>query len=60
MHAVLNMPLSDALLFTRGEEPRQVKKYSLERHERYRELPEALQWEGVPFPEDWEERYGVD
>lgn len=60
VHAVLNMPLSDALLFTRGEEPRQVKKYSLERHERYRELPEALQWEGVPFPEDWEERYGVD
>lgn len=60
VHTVLNMPLSDALLFTRGEEPRQVKKYSLERHERYRELPEALQWEGVPFPEDWEERYGVD
>lgn len=60
VHAVLNMPLSDALLFTRGEEPRQVKKYSLERHERYRELPEALQWEDVPFPEDWEERYGVD
>lgn len=62
IHGILNMPLSDAWLFTRGEEPRQVKKYSLERHEHYQELPEAAQWEeDLPFPVgDYQEYYDVD
>lgn len=38
---VLGMPLDDAWMFTRGAAPRQVTKYRLENHPRYRELPES-------------------
>ena len=38
---VLNMPLSRAFLFTRGQAPRQVEKYDLREHPRYGRLPEA-------------------
>lgn len=57
---ILNMPLSDAWLFTRGRKPEQVQKYRLEMHERYMDLPEAFTWDDVPFPDDLEERYGID
>ena len=36
---VLAMPLDGAWLFTRGTAPRQVRKFKLESHPRYRELP---------------------
>ena len=39
--AVLNMPLGDAYLFTRGRKPRQVRKFDLRAHPCYHELPEA-------------------
>lgn len=39
--AILNMPLEDAYLFTRGRKPQRVHKYDLRTHERYGELPEA-------------------
>ena len=32
---ILNMPLNDAWLFTRGQKPRQVRKYTPEDHPRY-------------------------
>ena len=38
---ILNMPLDSAWLFTRGTPPRQVRKFKLESHPRYRELPES-------------------
>lgn len=38
---ILNMPLDEAYLFTRGHEPRIVKKYDITEHTRYRELPES-------------------
>lgn len=38
---ILNMPLDEAYLFTRGREPRIVKKYDITEHTRYRELPES-------------------
>lgn len=38
---ILNMPLEEAYLFTRGSEPRKVEKYDLTEHTRYRELPES-------------------
>lgn len=37
---ILQMPLDSAWLFTRGAAPQQVKKYRLENHPRYQELPE--------------------
>lgn len=57
---ILNMPLSDAWLFTRGRKPERVKKYELETHERYKDLPEALARDDVPFPDGCQERYGMD
>lgn len=38
---ILNMPLDNAWLFTRGAAPRQVTKYRLENHPCYREPPES-------------------
>lgn len=38
---ILHMPLGDAWLFTRGAAPRPVRKFRLENHPRYRELPES-------------------
>lgn len=38
---ILNMPLDEAHLFTRGREPRIVEKYDITEHTRYRELPES-------------------
>ena len=38
---ILNMPLEQAYLFTRGQKPRLVVKYDLHTHEAYGELPEA-------------------
>lgn len=35
---ILNMPLADAWLFTRGAEPEQVKKYNLKNHKKYDKL----------------------
>lgn len=45
--AILRMPLDDVWLFTRGQKPRQVRKYKLEEHPLYPELPEAG---GIPAP----------
>ena len=38
---ILNMPLKEAYLFTRGREPRIVEKYDITQHTKYRELPES-------------------
>ena len=42
-HAILNLPLGSAYLFTRGQPAKEVKKYDLRSHTRYRFLPEAAQ-----------------
>jgi len=39
--SILNMPLGEAYLFTRGKPPEKVKKFDLQCHARYCELPEA-------------------
>ena len=39
--SVLNLPLGEAYLFTRGQPPRKVRKFDITSHERYHELPEA-------------------
>lgn len=41
--SILNMPLGEAYLFTRGKAPQKVQKYDIRRHERYGELPEAAE-----------------
>ena len=41
--AVLNTPLSEAWLLTRGEAARKVRKYDLKQHSLYDRLPEAAQ-----------------
>lgn len=41
IHGILDMPLQDAWLFTRGQGPREVRKFDLREHPYYRELPEA-------------------
>lgn len=41
MNNILNMPLGEAYLFTRGSKPKKVEKYDIRYHERYAELPEA-------------------
>jgi len=46
--SILNMPLGEAYLFTRGSAPRKVRKFDLRRHQRYAELPEAA---GAGLPE---------
>ena len=38
VNTVLNMPLDDAWLFTRGEAPRQVQKYNLKEHPLYHQM----------------------
>lgn len=43
--AVLNTPLNDAWLLTRGQKAQQVEKYDLKRHRLYERLPEASQRE---------------
>ena len=41
--AILNTPLADAWLLTRGRKAEQVTKYGLEPHRPYKRLPEAAQ-----------------
>lgn len=41
VNTILQMPLSDAWLFVRGQQPQQVRKYDLTAHPLYHELPEA-------------------
>ena len=38
---ILNMPLTDAWLFTRGQRPQKIEKFDLRSHEKYHLLPEA-------------------
>ena len=38
---ILNLPLGEAFLFTRGCPPKKVRKYNITTHELYGELPEA-------------------
>lgn len=38
---ILNMPLNEAYLFTRGSLPKKVQKYDIKFHEKYCQLPEA-------------------
>ena len=38
---ILNMPLDQAYLFTRGQKARMVTKYDIRTHAAYHELPEA-------------------
>ncbi|MBP3674131.1 MAG: type IV secretory system conjugative DNA transfer family protein [Oscillospiraceae bacterium] len=38
---ILNMPLSDAYLFTRGSAPQKVKRFDIRTHPNYKLLPEA-------------------
>ena len=40
-YTILNMPLSDAYLFTRGRMPQKVKRYDIRSHPSYGLLPEA-------------------
>ena len=39
--SILNLPLGEAYLFTRGSLPRKVRKFDVRTHQRYHELPEA-------------------
>jgi type IV secretion system protein VirD4 len=41
MDTILNLPLEEAWLFTRGRTPQKVRKFDITTHARYRELPEA-------------------
>ena len=50
--SILNMPLDEAYLFTRGSRPQKVHKYDLRRHACYQELPEADWNAGPPQPEE--------
>lgn len=45
--AVLNTPLSEAWLLTRGEAAQQVRKYDLKSHRFYNRLPEAARPENI-------------
>ena len=45
--AVLNTPLSEAWLLTRGEAAQQVRKYDLKSHRLYNRLPEAARPENI-------------
>lgn len=51
INTILQMPLSDAWLFVRGQVPRQVGKYDLTAHPLYRELSEARMLPPVPARE---------
>ena len=52
--AILNMPLDNAWLFTRGREPQQVRKYDVTNHPRYagHGLPEEQLYYAVPAYEE--------
>ena len=53
--SILNMPLDAAWLFTRGADPQQVRKYALQQHPRYPELPEApISQPSIVYGEGWE------
>lgn len=41
IHSILDMPLEDAWLFTRGQKAREARKFDLQEHPHYQELPEA-------------------
>lgn len=58
--SILQMPLDAAWLFTRGTAPKEVKKYRLESHPLYRELPEytTRQQDATPTPVPEEELEG--
>lgn len=45
--SILNLPLGEAYLFTRGSMPRKVQKFDIRTHARYRELPEAARESNV-------------
>lgn len=40
--SILNMPLGEAYLFTRGEQAKMVRKYDIKCHEKYKELQEVM------------------
>ena len=48
---ILNMPLDSAWLFTRGQEPKRVRKYDLTSHPQYQELSKPLfyDYDDEPF-----------
>ncbi len=56
---ILNLPLNDAYLFTRGARPRRVKKFDLSTHERYGQLPEAA-WKDWENWEGWDDELAID
>lgn len=39
--SIMNLPLGEAYLFTRGSLPKKVQKFEIKTHELYKELPEA-------------------
>ena len=41
LDTILNMPLSDAWLFTRGQPPQRAERFDIRQHARYSLLPEA-------------------
>ena len=41
VNTILEMPLNESYLFTRGSKPKKVQKYDIKEHERYCELPEC-------------------
>lgn len=41
--SILNMPLSKAWLFTRGQSPVEAEEFELEAHEKYKKLPEYIE-----------------
>lgn len=42
MSTILNMSLSEAYLFTRGQEPQKVEKFNICEHQNYRKIPEFI------------------
>lgn len=50
MDTILNMPLTDAWLFTRGQAPQKAEKFDLRQHARYHLLPEAARETVVRAP----------
>lgn len=47
VNTILNMPLDNAWLFTRGQEAKQVQKYNIKNHRYYDGLPESRQPEAA-------------
>lgn len=55
---ILNMPLDAAWLFTRGQAPKQVQKYELEKHEQISGLHHRKEWhDNTPHKESGEYDY---